>query len=131
MHNFFGAVGALIMALGVLAGAFGSHGLQKITTDPSVIEPYKTAVQYLLWHGLALLVLWSAKVLFTQRQYLWIATCFMVGVSLFSGSLFVITAGKIFSFSIPWLVYLTPIGGLHFVVGWILMGWSLIGKQRN
>jgi uncharacterized membrane protein YgdD (TMEM256/DUF423 family) len=131
MHNFFGAVGALIMALGVLAGAFGSHGLQKITTDPSVIEPYKTAVQYLLWHGLALLVLWSARDRFTYKQYLWIGTCFMDGALLFSGSLFVITAGKIFSFSIPWLVYLTPIGGLHFVVGWILLGWSLIGKQRN
>jgi uncharacterized membrane protein YgdD (TMEM256/DUF423 family) len=131
MHNFFGAAGAFFMALGVLTGAFGAHGLQKLTTDPSVVEPYKTAVQYLLWHGLALLVLWSAKDLFTQRQYRLIALCFMDGVVLFSGSLFVITAGKIFSFSIPWLVFLTPVGGLFFVAGWILLGWGIIGKQRN
>lgn len=131
MHKFFGAAGAFIMALGVLAGAFGSHGLQKITTDPSVIEPYKTAVQYLLWHGLSLIVLWAAKDRFTDKQFLLIGTCFLDGIVLFSGSLFIITAGKIFYFSIPWMVYLTPIGGLHFVVGWILLGWSLIGKQRN
>ena len=131
MYKFFAVVGAFIMALGVLAGAFGAHGLQKLTADPSVIETYKTAVQYMLWHGLALLVLWSAQEPFTHKQYKWIATCFMDGVVLFSGSLFVITAGKVFSFSVPWLVFLTPIGGLHFVVGWVLLGWSLIGKQRN
>lgn len=119
------------MALGVLAGAFGSHGLQKITTDVAVIETYKTAVHYLLLHGLALLVIWSASDRFIPKHYMWISTCFVDGIVLFSGSLFVITAGKIFSFSFPWLVFLTPIGGLHFVAGWILLGWSLIGKQRN
>jgi uncharacterized membrane protein YgdD (TMEM256/DUF423 family) len=131
MHNFFGAIGALVMALGVLAGAFGAHGLQKLTTDLSILEPYKTAVQYMLWHGLALLVLWSAQDRFTHKQFMWIGICFVDGVVLFSGSLFVIVAGKIFSFSIPWLVMLTPIGGLHFVAGWLLLGWGLIGKQRN
>ncbi|MFM7646366.1 MAG: DUF423 domain-containing protein [Sphingomonadales bacterium] len=131
MHNFFGAVGALVMALGVLAGAFGAHGLQKLITDPAIMETYKTAVQYMLWHGLALMILWAAKDRFTDRQYLWIATCFMTGIVLFSGSLFVITAGKIFSFSLPWLVVLTPIGGLFFVGGWLLLSWGLIRKQIN
>lgn len=131
MYRFFGAAGALIMALGVLAGAFGAHGLQKLTTDSAVLEPYKTAVQYMLWHGLALLAMWIAQDRFTHKQYLWISTCFLDGVVLFSGSLFAIVAGKIFYFSFPWLVILTPIGGLHFVVGWVLMAWALIGKQIN
>ena len=131
MYKFFGAGGALIMALGVLAGAFGAHGLQKLSTDPAVLEPYKTAVQYMLWHGLALVMLWTAQDRFTHRQYRWISASFLGGVILFSGSLFVIVAGKIFNFSVPGLFILTPIGGLHFVVGWVLMTWTLISKQRN
>lgn len=131
MHNFFGAVGALVMALGVLAGAFGAHGLQRLTTDPSIVETYKTAVQYLLWHGLALLILWAVRDRFTHRQYLRIAVCFLDGIVLFCGSLFVLTAGKIFSFTIPWIVYLTPVGGIFFVTGWLITFRSIIGKQRN
>lgn len=131
MYRFFGALGALAMALGVLAGAFGAHGLQRLTTDPAVMEPYKTTVQYLLWHGLALLLLWTARERFSDKQFLWIGTCFQCGIVLFCGSLFLITAGKIFNFSLPWIVYLTPVGGLFFVAGWVLLFWLLIRKQRN
>ncbi|MFM8710507.1 MAG: DUF423 domain-containing protein [Sphingomonadales bacterium] len=131
MYRFFGALGALAMALGVLAGAFGAHGLQRLTTDPAVMEPYKTAVQYLLWHGLALLLLWTTRERFSDKHFLWIGTCFQDGIVLFCGSLFLITAGKIFNFSLPWIVYLTPVGGLFFVAGWVLLFWVLIRKQRN
>ncbi|MBM3914842.1 MAG: DUF423 domain-containing protein [Sphingomonadales bacterium] len=131
MYRFFGALGALAMAVGILAGAFGAHGLQRLTTDPAVMEPYKTAVQYLLWHGLALLLLWTARERFSDKHFLWTGSCFQCGIVLFCGSLFLITAGKIFNFSLPWIVYLTPVGGLFFVAGWVLLFWVLIRKQRN
>ncbi len=130
MHRFFGAFGALAMALGVLAGAFGAHGLQRLTTDLALLDTYKTAVQYMLWHSLALLLLWAVREQFSDRRFFWIATCFQDGIVLFSGSLFLLTASKVFHFSVPWIVYLTPVGGLFFVAGWALLFWSIIRKQR-
>ena len=131
MRNTIGTLAALLSAVAVLTGAFGAHGLQKITTDASVIEPYKTAVQYLLWHGLALLVLWATADRFTARRFKLICLFFVGGIFLFCGSLFLVTLFKIKQLTAPWLVYLTPIGGLFFVAGWVLLALTLIGKERN
>ncbi|MBM3922347.1 MAG: DUF423 domain-containing protein [Sphingomonadales bacterium] len=131
MHNRTGALGAAMLALAVLTGAFGSHGLQKLTTDPTVLEPYKTAVQYLCWHGLAILILWAAGDRLTERGRKVVVTFFMAGIILFCGSLFFLTLAKIYQLSYTGIVFLTPIGGSLFVAGWLYLSYLLITKQRN
>lgn len=131
MHNRTGALGALVIALAVLTGAFGAHGLKGLTNDPAILNPYETAVQYLYWHGLAILILWAAGDRIAMPRLNVVLNFFIAGIILFCGSLFLLTAAKIYRMAYAGLVYLTPIGGLFFVVGWLYLAFILIGKQRN
>jgi uncharacterized membrane protein YgdD (TMEM256/DUF423 family) len=131
MHNRTGVLGALVIALAVLTGAFGAHGLKGLTNDPTIINPYETAVQYLYWHGLAMLILWAAGDRIAERRLKVVLNFFIAGIILFCGSLFYLTVAKIYRLDYTGLVYLTPIGGLLFVVGWLYLAFLLIGKQRN
>lgn len=56
MHKTFLALGAGLSGLAVAAGAFGAHGLQRVTSDAKTIQVYQTAVQYQGWHALALIL---------------------------------------------------------------------------
>jgi len=131
MYNKWGAAGAFFMALAVLSGAFGAHGLQKVIQHPSVLEPYKTAVQYLFFHGLALLVLWSVADRISDSRIRWIFYCFFGGILLFCGSLFLLTFSKLFQLNLSWVGGLTPVGGFLFITGWLLLAGLVWRKRRN
>ena len=102
-----GAMGAL----GVALGAFGAHGLERITTDPHQLEVWHTAAQYHLVHGVALL-----GVAAHPRQPRLAGGLFLVGIAVFSGSLYAmgLTGHR-------WLGAITPIGGLAFIAGWLAL----------
>lgn len=129
MRNRLGAGGALLTALAVMAGAFGAHGLQRLTADPAVLEPYKTSVQYMLWHGLALCMLWVGQHRFTQKELRVVTNCFTLGLLFFCGSLFLITLGKITGNPVRWLGPVTPVGGLFFIAGWLSLAWFIAAKK--
>lgn len=108
-----GSTGGLI---GVVLGAFGSHGLAK-KLSPEMLAVWKTAVEYQFFHSLALL----AVGLFILQQgnaalASWAGTAFALGIALFSGSLYVLALT-----GIKPLGAITPIGGLSFIIGWCLL----------
>ena len=116
------ATGAALCGLGVLLGAFGAHGLRARVT-PEMLAVFETGVRYHLVHGLALLaVAWAAgrwpSGLITAAGWL-----FVIGVIIFSGSLYVLSIT-----GIRWLGAITPIGGLCFTVGWLVLA---IGAMRG
>ena len=86
--------GTLFAALAVALGAFGAHGLQKITSDEKLIHGYQTAVQYQFWHALALLLTGILYEKFDTRLMKWATRCFIGGIILFSGSLYLLTCLK-------------------------------------
>lgn len=109
-----GGAGASAVAL----GAFGAHALRD-TLNAQSIELWHTAVQYHFYHalalGLAVLLGGSAR-----RAML----AFAIGIVLFSGSLYVLALGA------PRLVgVITPLGGVSFIVGWILLGVSILKRR--
>lgn len=101
-------IGAVVMALGVAAGAFGAHGLQgRVAED--LIEVWKTGARYHLIHGLGLCLLGVLPSPPNATGWL-----FSAGIVLFAGSLYVMTlTGH------RWLGAITPLGGLAFIAGWI------------
>jgi uncharacterized membrane protein YgdD (TMEM256/DUF423 family) len=106
-------VAALLGALGVVLGAFGAHGLRQ-RLAPEALALWQTAVQYHLWHALAML---GAGLLAQQLpQQAWpraAAVLFFTGVALFSGSLYALALGA------PRLLgAVTPLGGLALIAGW-------------
>jgi len=89
--------------------------------DARGAELWHTAVNYHVWHALALAV---AAGLGRGRSG-WVAmAAFAVGIVLFSGSLYALALG-----ASRWVGIITPFGGLAFVVGWLALGWTL--RTRN
>lgn len=133
MHKKFLALGAGLSGLAVAAGAFGAHGLQRVTSDAKIIQTYQTAVQYQGWHALALMIV---AILFSgmanQKLLKYTAFCFLTGILLFSGSLYLLTILKINESDMSRIVGpVTPLGGLFFITGWILLMLAALKKYKS
>lgn len=111
--------------LSVALGAFGAHGL-KDKLSPEMMEIFQKGVQYQFYHTFALLavaILWKLfpeANLFNTSAWLFIA-----GIIIFSGSLYVLSLS-----GVRWLGAITPVGGLCFLAGWLLLFWQA-GKLAN
>lgn len=114
-------MGAALMALGVVLGAFGAHGL-KDKLAPNLMAAYQTGVEYHFYHALGLLLVGLLSYHFPQAAGLNSgAWCLLVGVLLFSGSLYIMAIT-----GIRWLGAITPLGGVAFIVGWVWITWTLV-----
>ncbi|MEM6646080.1 MAG: DUF423 domain-containing protein [Bacteroidota bacterium] len=114
------SISAVLAGIGVALGAFGAHGLDGIT--PRRLDTYKTAALYHMLHALALLVVALAMQAGWDARLRWAAYSFLVGLFLFSGSLYVLVLTDT-----PWLGAVTPFGGTAFMIGWgfvALFGWK-------
>ena len=102
-------------------GAFGAHAL-KPQFDATQLSLWETAVQYQFWHTLALLfVVVLALQSLSSRWLLMSGWCFVVGVVLFSGSLYFMALSELRSLVGFPIGLLTPLGGMAFIAGWLLL----------
>lgn len=109
------STGALLAAVGVALGAFGAHGLRGVV-GPERIDVWETAVRYHLVHALALLAVGWAASRRPGRSTGMAGWSFVVGIALFSGSLYLLVlTGK------AWLGAVTPVGGVLFLAGWVAL----------
>jgi len=101
---------------GVALGAFAAHGL-KNRLSAECLAIFHTGVMYQLVHALALLAVALLAVQIPGRLMTWAGISFVVGIVLFSGSLYLLTLTGVTRLGI-----ITPFGGLAFLVGWLLLG---------
>jgi len=112
-------------ALGVVMGSFGAHGLDKFLASGGLddalvlkrLDQFDVAVRYHLIHTVALLALASITV-GTPGCRRWVARWFLLGLLLFSGSLYALVLTNT-----PMLGAITPLGGLSWIAGWLLLAW--------
>src|SRR5262245_55442032 len=117
--KLFLVLGSLFGAAGVALGAFGAHAL-KARIASEMLAVWQTAVQYHLWHALALVAISIlAMHLPASVPLRWAGWLMAVGIVLFSGSLYVLALS-----GTRWLGAITPFGGAAFVAGWILLAWA-------
>jgi uncharacterized membrane protein YgdD (TMEM256/DUF423 family) len=115
--RLFAMIGALSAGLAVAAGAFGAHAL-RAKVEPRLLEVFETAARYQMYHALALIaVAWlvgqGGRVTGPATVAGW---CFVAGTLLFSGSLYAMTFTGIRA-----LGAITPLGGVGFIAGWVLL----------
>ncbi len=115
MTRVFLIAGALFGATGVLLGAFGAHGL-KARLTPEALSSWDTAVTYQLFHALALLFAGLLAKSTVHPAISVAGTSWIVGILLFSGSIYVLAIGGPRFFG-P----ITPLGGLALIVGWLAL----------
>jgi len=120
------AAGALLMLVGVILGAFGAHVLQERLT-PQRLASFQTGVHYHVLHALGLLVLGVVAQLGGATTRLrWSARLMLVGIALFSGSIYLMTAGAPRT-----LGMVAPIGGVSFMVAWALLVWHALSRPSG
>ena len=121
MHKGFLRAGAFLAMLGIGLGAFGAHGLKKIV-DADSVAVFDTGVRYQVYHSIALLLTGILFGSFQTQRLVWAGRFFIAGIILFSGSLYLLTFFKALGIvGLSGLGILTPIGGLGFLAGWLMM----------
>lgn len=117
MNLILGALfGVIFMFLGVLLGALGSHALAEKLSANSMVS-FMVAVRYLIYHGLALLMLSglpSISEIVKERVVLLLVT----GTVVFSLSILLLSTKSIHGLAVSFLGPITPIGGLILLLGW-------------
>lgn len=128
MHKLYISLGATIAGLGVILGALGAHKLKEMVPVESV-STFQTGVQYQMYHAFALILLGIVYEKFPVKMISWAGWAFLIGIILFSGSLYALTllkaTGKV---GLGGLGIVTPIGGLFFIAGWVFF---LLGVLNN
>lgn len=128
---FSGFSAAMAVALGAMGAHFLKSKLETGFITETNLQTFETAVKYQIYHSFAILivvlladrfkdkpVLSSAQPLFQKAAY-----CFMFGIVFFSGSLYLLSTANLLGLpGVRWLGPITPIGGLFFITGWILLG---------
>ncbi|MCT8140045.1 DUF423 domain-containing protein [Anaerobacillus sp. CMMVII] len=114
--KLFLIIGSINMVLAVGLGAFGAHGLQgKLTTR--MLEIYQTGVQYHMIHAIGILIIAIvADRLGSPGMITWAGWSMFIGILFFSGSLYILSIS-----GVKILGAITPIGGVFFMVGWVLL----------
>ena len=119
--------GSLSAATAIALGAFGAHGLLKHVEsglmDLRMVQSFETAARYQMYHALALVLLGIVMKVYGNHKRLTIAMwLFVLGTIFFSGSLYFIATRTIIGWdNWQWIGPITPIGGLLFIAGWIIL----------
>lgn len=108
-------IASLLLMLGVGTGAFGAHGL-RAHVGPDMLAVWQTAVLYQLVHALGLLGLATLMPRLHAKLAKAAALFLLGGVLIFSGSLYALVLTDL-----RMLGAITPIGGVSFILGWLLV----------
>ena len=122
MAHFFFLLGALLAGIAVAIGAYSTHSS---TFDEVQLLWLEKGARYQMYHAIGLMLAGLALAHRRKFQTLTIgaASCFIGGIVCFSGSLYAIT------FTPLEAGYITPLGGLLFMLGWILLALGGPGKK--
>ncbi|MCX7108437.1 MAG: DUF423 domain-containing protein [Methylococcales bacterium] len=126
MQSGFLFLGALSALIGVGMGAFGAHGLKAILS-PEMLAVYQTGVTYQIWHALGLIAIALIRQQVPESKLLiWAGWLMFVGILIFSGSLYLLAI-----LDLKWLGIFTPIGGVSFMMAWVLIAIFASKKQHH
>lgn len=117
----FLTIGAILGAISVGIGAFGAHGLHNFLEEAGRIATFSTAVTYLWYHTFAILLVGLISMHKPSKLFPIAGYLFLLGILLFSGSLFFLIKTNNPSFAAA-----TPFGGLSFIIGWILLAVGIL-----
>lgn len=109
--------------LAVALGAFGAHALKPLLVENGRLDTYELAVRYHFYHTLSLLAIGLLMDRYNPKTLAWSALVMVIGMFLFSGSLYVLALVNTTSVAL-----ITPLGGLFLIGGWGLLFYSVLKK---
>ena len=113
------AIGAILSGIGILFGAFGSHSL-KSKLSPEQLMVFDIATRYLMYHAIGIFCIGILGYSVPESAVKIPVIIMLVGILLFSGSLYLISIKGFTKLGI-----ITPIGGTAFIVSWVLLALNI------
>lgn len=122
-------IGAVLGIISIILGAFGAHALKEVLTEQQLIS-FETGVRYQMYHAVFLLIVGSIGFL-TEKQKKTILSFTILGVCLFSGSIYLLTTETISGMNFKFLGPITPIGGLLLIISWCLLAFFSFRQKTD
>ncbi|WP_298265250.1 DUF423 domain-containing protein [uncultured Lutibacter sp.] len=116
---------SILGAITIVLGAFGAHALKEVLTVDE-LKSYETAVKYQMFHIIVLLIV-NTYTGFNLKNKNVISYLFLAGILFFSGSIYAITLGV----SPKNIWFITPLGGLLFIIGWLKLAYSFLKIKKE
>jgi len=124
MTQFTLLFASILGGLAVVFGAFGAHALKKILSDDQ-LKSFETGVKYQMYHAIVLLIVgFNFNLETTSEKYM--VYSFMLGVLLFSFSIYGLVISSAKNKKLTFLGPVTPLGGLLLIIGWGLLFYSIL-----
>lgn len=120
MRKSFIRTGSFFAMSAVILGAFGAHTLEAVL-EAKQLNTFETAVRYQFYHSLALLFLGLWLYFRKTKTMEYAGLAFILGIVLFSGSLYVLSVREWLNLKVNWLGPITPLGGTFFIIGWAII----------
>lgn len=113
------SLGTFLGLTAVILGAFGAHGLKELISVEQ-IATFETGVRYQMYHALFLILVGSLTVIDVKTKKT-IFYLVLIGVLLFSGSIYALATNNLTGFNFRTIGFITPIGGLFLIISWLLL----------
>mgnify|MGYP005710124619 CR=1 FL=1 len=124
------------MAVAVSLGALGAHFLKSKAAEGILtfenVASFQTAVKYQVFHSLGILLLFGFAESLGLKKLKIVASCFVIGIILFSGSIYFLSTKTLLGVSsLKWLGPVTPLGGVSFIIGWLMLAIYFIKSKSR
>lgn len=123
-------IGALLCVIAVAAGAFGAHALKEHLNDYQ-LDIWNKAVLYQFVHALGICICGVIALHMLESQVIKAAWFFLAGTIFFSGSLYMLSTVDLHGVPVKWLGPVTPLGGLCFMAGWVMLALNGVKSKRE
>lgn len=127
MRKMFLRIGSALAFFAVALGALGAHALKEILS-PERLLSFETGVRYHLLHALAIVITATLIHFGKKRGLVYAAWLFTAGIVLFSGSIYLLAMQDVWKSNLSYLGPVTPIGGVLFLAGWVMLFISTFQK---
>lgn len=129
MNRTITATAAFLGMMAIIMGAFGAHALKKVLTHEHLTS-FETGVRYQMYQALFLFFLATQSEI-TARTKTAVFRFILLGVLLFSGSIYLLATQSITNMNFKSIGFITPIGGLLLIIGWGILGFAMLKANPN
>ncbi|MGY5851564.1 DUF423 domain-containing protein [Salegentibacter sp. F14] len=129
MNKQFLVAGSVFGLLGVIIGAFATHGLSPLLDEAS-LRSFETGVKYQIYHALLLLIIGGFKVSGLKKLKI-IFYLLVTGLIFFSGSIYLLATNDLTAFDFRSIALITPIGGTLLILAWLILGLKFISLKNE